>query len=154
MEHGNTDWSRSVAGVVVRDGKVLLVRHSYGAGKGMLIVPGGYVNRGENPEDAVRRELLEETGVEISAGPVLGIRFNQKDWYVAFLADYLSGEARSDNDENSEALWLDCTEALSREDVPGLTKSLIESALKARENGGGLEAAPYESKNGGTLYRV
>ena len=35
-----TDWGKSVAGVVIRDEKVLLVRHTYGAGKGMLIVPG------------------------------------------------------------------------------------------------------------------
>ena len=56
MEKGNTDWSRSVTGVVIRDGKVLLCRHTYGGGKGLLIVPGGYIEHGESPQDAVRRE--------------------------------------------------------------------------------------------------
>ena len=51
------------------------------------------------------------------------------DWYVAFNAEYISGEARSDGDENSEVLWIDVEEALSRDDVPELTKKLIQSAL-------------------------
>lgn len=154
MEHENTNWGQSVTAVVIRDGRVLLARHTYGAGKGLLIVPGGYVNYGESPETAVRRELLEETGIEIEPGAVLGIRFNQRDWYIAFSAEYISGEARSDRDENSEVIWLDIEKALARDDVPELTKSLIESAVQRKKNGGGLTAAPYKSKNGGTLYRV
>ena len=33
-EEKNTNWCQSVTGVVIRDGKVLLARHTYGAGKG------------------------------------------------------------------------------------------------------------------------
>lgn len=150
MNTENTDWSRSVTGIVIRDGKVLLARHSYGAGRGLLIVPGGYLERGESPEDAVRRELLEETGVTVEPERLIAARFNQRDWYMAFSARYISGEARSDGDENSQVLWMDCREAMGRADVPELTKSLIGCALR----GGGLEALPYESKNGGTLYGI
>ena len=35
----NTNWSQSVTGIVIKDGKVLLARHTYGPGKGRLIVP-------------------------------------------------------------------------------------------------------------------
>ena len=59
-DFGN-DWGKSVAGVVIRDGKVLLVRHTYGAGTGRLIVPGGYIKQGESPVEAVEREVMEET---------------------------------------------------------------------------------------------
>ena len=52
------------------------------------------------------------------------------DWYIAFRVEYVSGEAHSDNDENSEVVWLDVKEALERDDVPELTKKLIESAVK------------------------
>ena len=44
------------------DGAVLLVRHSYRHRWG---VPGGLVKRGENPEVALRREVVEEVGVEV-----------------------------------------------------------------------------------------
>ena len=49
-EENNTNWSQSVAGVCIKDGKVLLARHTYGNGKGMLIIPGGYVQFGEIPQ--------------------------------------------------------------------------------------------------------
>ena len=41
MEEKNTNWQKSVCAVVLRDGKVLLARHTYGAGKGLFITPGG-----------------------------------------------------------------------------------------------------------------
>lgn len=43
MSEENTNWEKSAAGVVIKDGKVLLARHTYGAGKGKLIIPGGYI---------------------------------------------------------------------------------------------------------------
>ena len=42
-DFGN-DWGKSVAGVVIRDGKVLLVRHTYGAGTAYQFLVQGYVN--------------------------------------------------------------------------------------------------------------
>ena len=137
----NTNWSQSVTGIVIRDYKVLLARHTYGPGKGKLIVPGGYVKWQESPQEALKREYMEETGVEVEPLDVIGIRFNQKDWYVAFSADYVSGHAVSDHNENSEVLWLDIDEALTREDVPDLTKKLIQCALH-KENG--FVQIPYD----------
>lgn len=49
MNGENTCYKQSVTAVVIRAGKVLLARHTYGAGKNMLIVPGGYLNKGETP---------------------------------------------------------------------------------------------------------
>lgn len=129
MNTENTNWQQSVTGVLIRDNKVLLARHTYGAGNGLLIVPGGYLNYNETPQDAVIREYKEETGITVEPKDIIAIRFNLKDWYVAFSLDYISGEATSDNDENSEVIWLDINEALTREDVPDLTKKLIESAI-------------------------
>ena len=61
----NTNWGQSVAGVAIKDNKVLLARHTYGNGKGMLIIPGGYVNYGETPQQALKREYMEETKIEV-----------------------------------------------------------------------------------------
>ncbi len=148
-EINSTNWSQSVAGVCLKEGKVLLARHTYGSGNGMLIIPGGYVRFGEVPEETLVREYLEETGVRVKAGRLLGVRFSAKDWYAVFAAEYVEGEARSDGDENSEVVWMDVEEALKDETVPGLTKTMIEQALK----GTGFELTPYQTtKPGNFLY--
>lgn len=133
---------QSVTGVVIRDGKVLLARHTYGAGKGRLIVPGGYVEVGETPQEALIREYKEETGIIVEPLNIVGIRFNMKDWYVAFRAAYVGGDAKSDMNENNEVLWLDVDEALNRDDVPDLTKKIISSAVK---DNNGLEHIDFVS---------
>lgn len=140
MSNENTNWGQSVTGVVIKDNKVLLARHTYGGGKGMLIIPGGYVNLGETPQEALIREYLEETNVVVKPTNIIGIRFNMHDWYIAFSAEYISGDAKSDNNENSEVIWLDVKEALLRDDVPELTKKLIQSAMSKEK---GLEYKDY-----------
>ena len=151
MENGNTNWGQSVTGVVIKDGKVLLGRHTYGGGSGKLIIPGGYVNVGETPQDALVREYLEETGVTVKPGNIIGIRFNTRDWYIAFRAEYVSGEAHSDNGENSEVVWLDINEALERDDVPELTKKLIQSAVSDEK---GLEYTEYSASTKNAPYSL
>jgi ADP-ribose pyrophosphatase YjhB (NUDIX family) len=142
MSTENTNWEQSVAGVVIKDNKVLLARHTYGNGKGMLIIPGGYVNYGETPQQALKREYMEETKIEVEPQNIIGVRFNMHDWYIVFSAKYISGKAQSDNDENSEVLWLDIDYALSRDDVPELTKKMIESAALKQY---GLQYADYNA---------
>ncbi len=137
-----TNWCQSVGGVLLHDNRVLLTRHTYGPGKGKLIIPGGYVLKGESPEQALVREFLEETGIGVQPLGLLGVRFNPKDWYVVFLAAYRDGVPRSDGDENSEVLWMDAKQALLHGDVPDLSKLLIRRAV---ENGGLFRSTPYRS---------
>lgn len=92
---------------------------------------------------------------------IIGIRFNAHDWYIAFKADYISGEPTSDHDENSEVIWLEIEEALSRQDVPDLTKKLIQCAVRsthcALQDDQGLVPLPYQGnpRNGpGYLYGI
>lgn len=151
MEHNNTNRGQSVGAVVIKDGKVLLVRHTYGAGQGKLVIPGGYVELNETPQNAVIRELLEETGVSVEPLNIISIRFNIHDWYVVFTARYLSGEAISDQDENSEAIWMELHEAVSREDVPDLTKKLL-SAVMQKNNA--LKPTPYEGNSTHSPYSL
>ena len=149
-DHSNTNWNWSVTGIAIREKRVLLARHTYGGGKGKWIVPGGYLENGESPVDAVKREFLEETGVVVDVEDVIGIRCGEKNWYLAFRVQWVSGEARSDGDENDAVEWMDIDEAMSREDVPGLTKALVQCAL----NGRGLEEIPFETQHGGILWGV
>lgn len=151
MNAENTNWQQSVTGILIKDNKVLLARHTYGAGRGLLIVPGGYLNYNETPQEAVVREYKEETGITVEPKDIVGIRFNMKDWYVAFSLEYVNGTAKSDNDENSEVVWLDIEDALTREDVPDLTKKLIESAIN---NNNALSPTDYISREQHGTYSL
>lgn len=122
--------SLAVSGIVLRDNKVLLVRQSYGAAKGLLIIPGGYLQHNEMPDKALEREIYEETGIVAKTRSLAAIRFSTKDWWSIFLADYVSGEPVTDNDENSEAIFLEVSEALSRSDLTYTTKEILLNYCK------------------------
>lgn len=54
------------------DGRVLLARRAGDPGEGMWDLPGGFIEEGESPLETLRRELQEETGVEIEPLDFLG----------------------------------------------------------------------------------
>lgn len=63
----------AVKGILVRQGQVLLVRRSMQdiSGPGLWEFPGGKIDFGETPEAALVREVWEETGLRVEAGPLL-----------------------------------------------------------------------------------
>ena len=64
--------------VVDDEGRILLVRRATEVENGKWDLPGGYLEEGEHPEDAVVREVREETGLEIEVGELYGVWM---DWY-------------------------------------------------------------------------
>lgn len=63
----------AVVALVEHDGAVLLIRRGVDPGKGLWALPGGFMDAGEMPETALQRELLEEVGLAVAVGPLLGI---------------------------------------------------------------------------------
>ena len=130
-----------VGAVIVEGGRVLLVRRDTEPLRGEWSVPGGMLELGEKLRDCVRREALEETGVEVEAGEVLDV-FDSiftdalgKTQYHYVLIDYLcspiSGEAHAGSDV-SDVRWVS-TDALP---AMGLRESVEQVVRKGLERAG------------------
>jgi len=73
---GYEAWAHSVPGaqaLVERDGRVLLGRRRFDPGRGLWDLPGGFLEEAEPPLDGLRRELREETGLDIEPTAFFGI---------------------------------------------------------------------------------
>jgi len=104
-----------VGAVIVSGGRALLVRRDSEPLRGEWSVPGGMLELGERLRDGVRREALEETGLEVEPGEVLDV-FDSiftdplgRTQYHYVLIDYLcrpvAGEARAGSDV-SDVRWV------------------------------------------------
>ena len=60
-----------VAAIIIKDGKVFATQHGYGEWQGWWEFPGGKIEAGECPEDALVREIREELDAEIEVGQLL-----------------------------------------------------------------------------------
>jgi 8-oxo-dGTP diphosphatase len=104
-----------VGAVVLREGRVLLVRRGAAPALGLWAIPGGGLRLGETLQQGAEREILEETGIVIRAGaPVFTCdsltrdaegRFRFHYVIVDMAADYLSGEVKA-ADDALEARWI------------------------------------------------
>lgn len=104
-----------VGAVVLREGRILLVRRGVAPAKGLWAIPGGGLKLGETLQQGAEREILEETGIVISAGAPLftcdtferdadgRIRFHYV--IVDLEAEYLSGDVAA-ADDAIEARWV------------------------------------------------
>ncbi len=63
-----------VAGVIVEiDGKLVMIKRNLEPGLGLWILPAGFVDRGEVVEAAAKREVREETGLEVELTGLVGV---------------------------------------------------------------------------------
>jgi 8-oxo-dGTP diphosphatase len=84
-----TDPVRVVAAVFARDDQVLVCRRAADrAAGGRWEFPGGKIESGESPEDALRREILEELGVLITVGDLINTGVTDVDGRSIELSGY------------------------------------------------------------------
>ena len=85
----------TVAAVVDLDGRFLLVEE-HSSGRRVLSQPGGHIESGETPEQAVERETLEETGCVVTCRDLVGIylwihpQTRQQFLCIVYAADFIS----------------------------------------------------------------
>lgn len=95
------------AGAVVVDeeGRVLLLNHVFRIGSGWGI-PGGFIEWGEQPVDALRRELREEVGLEIDSAEIVIVRTIKKSKHLEIIYRCRSqGHAEPRSREIKVASW-------------------------------------------------
>lgn len=97
------------AAIIVRDGKVLMVRRRVSEGELMWQFPAGAIEPGEAAPDAAVRETAEETDLTVKVIRLLGERVHPKTHrLMSYTAcEPLSGEARVADDEELDAIaWV------------------------------------------------
>jgi 8-oxo-dGTP diphosphatase len=109
-----------VGSVIVRNGRVVLVRRGHPPAKGEWSIPGGVLEVGETVREAAVREAVEETGLQIETVELLGVfdrvlrdeRQRTRYHYVLidFVAKPVGGELRAGADA-TEAKWCSWEEA-------------------------------------------
>lgn len=117
----------ALGAVVIRDGELLMVRRGKDPGKGLWTVPGGRLEKGEYLQDALVREVREETGLEIEVGQLLGIfEVIGDDHYV--ILDYLAepvGKAKlRAGDDADEVAWMSLDKVHELECTPRFIETL------------------------------
>jgi ADP-ribose pyrophosphatase YjhB (NUDIX family) len=115
-------------GVVItdRDQKILLLEHVFRAGSGWGI-PGGFINHGEQPEAAARREIREETGLELENVKMLRVRTTGRHVEILFRAE-ANGAASVKSREIKSLGWFE-TGGMP-EEMSAVQKSTIEKVLR------------------------
>lgn len=125
--------------LIERNGKYLMIKEGKERCRGKWNIPGGGVEHGENPVEAVKREVWEETGLEVEEvegllGVVDGMSTQDGNPVIVFVFKCTAEDGEPDPEFDEEVLD---AKFLSKEDIENreLRNTIVEKALKMEKNG-------------------
>jgi 8-oxo-dGTP diphosphatase len=117
-------------GAVIKDdqGRLLLIKRGHEPGAGLWSLPGGRVEPGETDDQALVREMQEETGLAVEPGPLVGtVQRPARDGDVLDIRDYaatVTGGTLRAGDDAAEARWVTAGELRALSLTEGLAEAL------------------------------
>ena len=121
-------FTASAAAIVVNENdEILLLNHVLRSNLSWGI-PGGFIMSGEQPEAAVRREIREETGLELKNIKLIRVRTINRHIEILFRADPV-GTAKAQSFEINELGWFKVNEM--PEKMSHIQKQMIEKVLNS-----------------------
>lgn len=139
--------------LVLRDGKVLTGTRIERASRGQICGPGGHIEAGETPEEAAKREAMEEFGITCEELVPLGVQ-NGGSRYgrsAVFLCSKFSGTPKTDEEEMTNPKWLTPGEIKEDNAFPPFRNSLkllLEKKPVAKTLEEVLKFNPYHGPDG------
>ncbi len=128
-----------VYGLIINDNKVLLVKKARGAYTGKYDLPGGSIEHGEKPIETLKRELMEETGVQVASAMLIEANSVVVNWLhhekmenmhhigIIYKVDIEKGNIKTDADglDSLGAIWMDFDE-LNQDNISSLTYEILK----------------------------
>ncbi len=126
--------------ILQRDSKILMIRRKRDPFKGRLVLPGGFVNEGEAVEEAVIRETMEETSLEIEPVEILGVysdprRDPRKHIISVVFVGIIIGGTDNAGDDAEKIEWLEM-EKIQPNDVAFDHMKILDDYKRWRSSGG------------------
>jgi ADP-ribose pyrophosphatase YjhB (NUDIX family) len=150
------NYSIGVGALVIKDGRILLVRRAQNPGKGYWTNPGGYIEQLEPIEATIVREVEEEAGVRAVVKSVVALRDQPRaihNVYIAFAMEYVEGEPVPDGVE-VDAAGFYSLEEMAEMNVAGFTRWLVDVAFQGKTEGLAIDREPVVQLDGYGLFRV
>ncbi|MBS7628812.1 NUDIX hydrolase [Candidatus Bathyarchaeota archaeon] len=146
IDYPTGPYSIGVGAIIESGGRILLVKINYGH-KGWML-PGGYVRPYETIGDAVKREVLEETGLQVEPTELVSVRSRvegeKSDIYLTFTVKINGGELKPDGKEVSEARYFTLDEINSMSNIPKIFQLILNKVLSGRSSFGPSSYRPME----------
>ena len=128
----------SCVGAIVVDGqgRLLMIKRGHEPGAGLWSIPGGRIEPGESDAEAVIREMIEETGLTVEVGRLIGrVQRPGLNGTVIDIRDYaatVTGGTLRAGDDAADARWVAPGELESLDITEGLIDALTDWGVLGR----------------------